>query len=178
MEAAKKRYMRERYNVTAKGYDELYREEQYEKYGATIGYLAGADRICDVGCGTLLLLEYLRSKELTPAYYVGIDLSPGMLHVASSKLRSSLLRGLAHLVDLVEADAEHLPLRAGSCTLAVSFTVIDLVEKPEAMLAELRRVSRRALVTSLKKAHRLRGRVLRPGRYVGETGKDYIFLVD
>jgi len=178
LEAAKKKYMRERYNATATGYDELYREEQYEKYGATISYLAGVDRICDIGCGTLLLLEYLEGKGLAPAYYVGVDLSPGMLRVASSKLRDSRLRGVAHLVDLVEADAEHLPLRAGSCTMAVSYTVIDLVERPEAMLAEMRRVAGRALVTSLKKAHRLRGRVVRPGRYFGETSKDYIFLID
>ena len=176
---SRKLLMRTRYNATAPGYDELYREEQYEKYRATLDILKGRETLCDIGCGTLLLAEFLSEQGIAGSlkYYVGLDLSPGMLEIALEKLRKGPLRELSHIVDVVEADAEHLPLRDRSCSLSVSYTVVDLVEDPGKMLREASRIAPKAVVTSLKKAHRMKGALPRFGVYLGETGKDYIFLV-
>ena len=171
----RKQYMRIRYNETASGYDELYAEEQWEKYTLASRCAAAwpGGTLCDVGCGTLLYLEYVEATRLAEriAYYVGLDLSEGML--AQAKKRLARLNA-GHLVDLVQADAENLPLRSRVCSIAVSYTVVDLVEEPARMLAELDRVAAASIVSSLKKAHRMRGSLPRLGVYIGETDKDVV----
>jgi len=173
-----KAIMQAKYDITSQSYDELYGEEQRCKYRVASPFLAKAAKadkrtvLCDIGCGTLLLYEYLKSimDEVTEriTYYVGIDLSLGMLRVAASRRDA--------LVDIVQADAEHLPLRGAACTLSVSFTVIDLVPSPRRFLAECCHATRGyCLVSSLKRAQRLRRANLRVGMYIGETEKDTLF---
>jgi len=64
------------YDITALGYEELYKREQFEKYGATVTnlpiLLANVERLCDAGAGTLLFLEYLSTKF--PQYNISYTL--------------------------------------------------------------------------------------------------------
>ena len=171
----RKEYMRLRYNETASGYDELYAEEQWEKYTLASRCLSKwpGGRLCDIGCGTLLYLEHVVAQGLLERvnHYVGLDLSEGMLQQARRRLDKL---HLGHLVEIVQADAENIPLRGKVCGIAVSFTVIDLVEDPGRMLAELDRIAGTSIVSSLKKAHRMKGSLPRLGVYIGETDKDVI----
>ncbi len=176
MGTGRKEIIRIKYNKTAAGYDELYRDEQYEKYRRVLENAPNVLRqkvLCDIGCGTALLLEYLTAKGVLPARYVCLDLSPGMLDQA--KRRMGTLR-LSHLADVVEADAEYIPLRRCSCRAAVSFTVIDLVENPKRMLEECDRIASTCIVSSLKKAQREKPRIPRIGPLLAETQHDTIHI--
>ncbi len=171
--AARKRDLIAKYDITARGYDELYREEQYEKY--RIAQKALNKRInilCDIGAGTLLFKEYLDSQGIEYHYYAAIDLSPGMLN--EGKKRAD------HRTDLVQADAAHLPVRSGVCETAVSFTVIDLVPEQDLFLSECRRILRPmalCIISSLKKAQKYRRVIPRIGRGLGETSHDYLYII-
>jgi ubiquinone/menaquinone biosynthesis C-methylase UbiE len=177
VEWRRKQELLEKYNITSQNYDELYGQEQREKYkvaSRALKKLLGRHRhpilLCDVGCGTLLYYEYIKTTEYSSRikWYIGIDLSNGML-----------LQGLKRrdaLVDIVQADAEYLPLRDKSCTLLTSFTVIDLLPNPSSFLNECKRVTKLAcIVSSLKKAQKMNYRSIRIGVRIGETDKDNIF---
>jgi len=173
---SKKAIMREKYNITSSGYDELYRGEQFEKYMLATRSMKPRGRVLDYGCGTGLFLEYLvsvhRADDIT--YYICLDLSPGMLDVARKRTANL---GLGHIVECVEADAENLPLRGESVDYTVSFTVVDLVEDKSRALKEMDRVTKlHAVVTSLKKAHKIVRKLPNYGLYIGETSKDYVFV--
>ena len=172
----RKAVLREKYNVTSAGYDELYREEQFEKYKLALNVVGVRGTVLDDGCGTGLLLEYLKStsKLAEVKLYICLDLSPGMLERAKSRISMLNLR---HLAELVEADAENIPLRVKSIDYTLSFTVIDLVDDKLRAINEIDRVTKTAaVVTSLKKAHSMKACLPNYGRYVGETSKDYIFI--
>jgi ubiquinone/menaquinone biosynthesis C-methylase UbiE len=174
----RKKELMTKYDITSSNYDELYREEQHEKYETSWSRLLsrtlpGSRRVCDIGAGTLLFYEYLREKAATYSHYVGLDLSPGMLSHAAAKSRGDAV------VDLVQADAAHLPLRANACSVTVSFTVIDLVPEQPLFVHECRRVTHGiCIVSSLKKAHQGVVRVPRIGRVIGETDKDIIYAAE
>ena len=89
------------------------------------------DRLLDVGCGTGALL-YAFSLASPEAELVGIDLSAEMLEVARAKLGSS--------IELRQGRAESLPFDDESFDLVVSTSVLHYLRRPEAGLAEARRV--------------------------------------
>jgi len=93
-------------------------------------------RVLDVGCGTGLLMREVR------AYYVGLDVSAGMLRKAAERRDGAK--------DLVRGDARLLPFRSKSFDACYSFTVLQNVPEPEEALKEIRRVCRKAVVSSLK----------------------------
>jgi len=173
-----KNVLRLKYNITSENYDELYSDEQVAKYEESLEALMeslrevnGRGILCDIGCGTLLFRMFIQERDIEKdiVYYVGLDLSEGMLARARRRVDA--------LSDVVQADAEHLPLRRKTCSVSVSYTVIDLLPAPEKMLSECRRVTRTAcIISSLKKAQRVRARILRVGQYIGETDKDIIFV--
>jgi ubiquinone/menaquinone biosynthesis C-methylase UbiE len=106
------------YDATSEGYDELHGAEQLRKYWMALrhvdlGGLGGW--VVDVGCGTGLLLSFLRGLGCS-AEYVGIDVSEAMLVKAC--LRAD---GLTHLI---QADGNNLPLRSKSADTLLSFTAI------------------------------------------------------
>ena len=179
---SKKKDIMIKYDATAEGYDELYRDEQYAKYAKAAEALAKtlsscrhspSCRLCDIGCGTGLLIEYMAEAGLPqPSHYICIDLSINMLRHAKQRSK----RHAAPLIDIIQGDAEHLPLRRKTCRIAVSFTVIDLVEDPARMLSECDHVSGTCIVSRLKKAMRNHSRELRVGSYLAETDKDIVFI--
>ena len=173
---SKKAIMREKYSVTSLGYDELYCDEQFEKYMLATRNVKLRGKVLDNGCGTGLFLEHLVSTRGADdiIYYICLDLSPGMLDVARKRTANL---GLGHIVEHVEADAENLPLRGESVNYTVSFTVVDLVEDKSRALKEMDRVTKLyAVVTSLKKAHKIVRELPNYGLYIGETSKDYVFI--
>ncbi len=131
--------MRSLYDQTSAHYDDRYWEIQIHKYSAfEKDFLTNkAPLIVDSGGGTGLLARYL-NREI-----VVIDLSVGMLKVASSKYPN---------VHLIAADAERLPLRCGSSDLVVSFSMIQNLPNPEKGISEIIRCSSHdGIVTGLSK---------------------------
>ena len=97
--------------------------------------------VADVGCATGLFGEYLKSIDFD-GLYIGIDLSEERLKAAKHKAHASWI--------LIQADAEHLPLRRNSVDLVACITVIHLLDIRNAM-KEFVRVSRDAIVVTLLK---------------------------
>lgn len=160
----------ERYEAGAEAYDELYGQEQLEKYRAALPLLRPRGRILDVGCGTGLLLEYMASEGLLDSVekLVCLDVSASMLERA--RARASRLCPDTCLV--VVGSAEALPFRDRAFDAAYSFSVINLLEDPEAAASEVARVSASSLVTLLKA---FRAPNMRGWRALGEAGKDFVF---
>jgi len=174
--ATKKQVLRLKYNITSKDYDMIYAEEQIEKYTVSIKHIDIRNKMLDCGCGTALFIEFLKGirKLYNMNYYLCLDLSPGMLSQAKQRIRRL---GLGFLTELVEADAEYLPLRDKSMDTSVSFTVINLLEDKIKGIRELQRVTRGCILISLLKlAEKLDMASPRFGKYIGETSKDKIFL--
>ena len=67
-----------------------------------------------------------------------LDIQRGMLDILRDRLAE---RGVAN-VDLIVADAAHVPLKGASVGIAFLVTVLGEVPRPEAALRELRRVLR------------------------------------
>jgi ubiquinone/menaquinone biosynthesis C-methylase UbiE len=88
-----------------------------------------ARRILDVGGGTGILTERL-ARELDAELVCGCDFSLGMLEQAAGRQPGPM----------VQADAQHLPLTAGSVDAVVSTESFHWFPDPDAALAELRRV--------------------------------------
>lgn len=172
----KKKIIREKYNITSKDYDKLYSEEQLEKYMVAIRRIRIRNRVLDNGCGTALFLEFLDALGRTYKinYYICLDLSTGMLRKAKSRIKRL---NLGFLSELLEADAENIPLRDKSIDVSVSFTVINLLENKIKGIRELERVTRDCTILSILKVSENHGTsVPRYGTYIGETSKDKLFI--
>ncbi|MDI6708341.1 MAG: class I SAM-dependent methyltransferase [Candidatus Thermoplasmatota archaeon] len=110
----KKNRIKRAYNETADFYNSRYKEIQYEKYRTIFAspYLSAENlkcKILDLGCGTGLLLEFLKESKLP--YIVGIDISAEMLKFSKE--------------EKILGDVEMLPFKDNSFDLAFSFTVIQ-----------------------------------------------------
>ncbi len=172
----KQAIIRERYSKTAPSYDELYKFEQYSKYSEVVWRIPPQGIILDDGCGTGLLLEYIHVHGLVKEikYYLCLDITREMLEIARKRERTLQVD---FLVENVEADAEHLPLREHSVDIVYSFTVMDLLQQPIRGIREAIRVSKSKVIYSiLKIIPRLSIQLI--GKYLGETPKDIIFLVN
>ena len=90
-------------------------------------------RVLEVGVGTGKNLPYHPEGSRS----VAVDLSPRMLRRAASRARR-----LEHDVDLVLADAQHLPFRDGAFDAAAATFVFCSVPDPVMGLGEVRRVLR------------------------------------
>lgn len=90
-------------------------------------------RLLDVGCGTGSLLAALQRWGVHVATYTGVDLSAGMLRVASRK------QGTGATERWVCADAASLPFAASSFDTVVSASSLHDWHEPRAALAAIRR---------------------------------------
>jgi ubiquinone/menaquinone biosynthesis C-methylase UbiE len=91
------------YDALSKNYDELYGEEQNKKHAKLLELLGNREFkiIVDVGCGTGKLLGLISPRSQVG---LGIDLSVEMLNIAKQ-------RTIDTGIQLVRADASHLPLQ-------------------------------------------------------------------
>ncbi len=173
----KGRVIRERYEATAKGYDELYRAEQYEKYAAALPRVPPRGLVLDAGCGTGLLAEYMRA-----AGYLGrvsllacLDYSEAMLSIAAWRI-SIVCPGKCHAL---LGDVQRLPFRDSVFDIVYSFTVLDLVDDLWAAVSELQRVSRGPVVVSMLKRLPYKDKLIAAGaRLVAVTSKDVVLRID
>lgn len=148
---SKKQAVRENYDKTAGIYDNRYKEIQEEKYRIMLEDLQLKEPILDLGSGTGLLQEFLKTQaeqssagpsgtSSARAKLIGIDISHGMLK---------------HSKELsVQGDAESLPFRDNSFATVLSFTTAQNLESIENMLREIARVLKSeglAVITILAK---------------------------
>jgi malonyl-CoA O-methyltransferase len=88
-------------------------------------------RILDLGCGTGHFLPEL-ARRFPEAEYMGLDLADGMVDYARKRFPQAR--------QWIVADAESLPLAAGSVDLVFSSLAIQWCYRPELLFAELARV--------------------------------------
>jgi ubiquinone/menaquinone biosynthesis C-methylase UbiE len=142
---ARKLELKRLYDETAGFYDKRYTEIQRAKYGAVLKHLPErVNRVLDLGCGTGLLLEELRKRG---RLVVGVDVSEKMLRKAKA-------RGEA--MELLAADADHLPFRDGVFDCVVSITLLQNMPNPSGTVKELARVLMKnglGVLTSLRRKH-------------------------
>jgi phosphatidylethanolamine/phosphatidyl-N-methylethanolamine N-methyltransferase len=93
------------------------------------------ERILEVGVGTGL------SLPMYPAWVTltGVDVSREMLEKARQRVAR---RGLSNVEALLEMDAEHMTFADGAFDRVVAMYVVSVVQHPERVMAELRRVCR------------------------------------
>ncbi|MEM2009852.1 MAG: methyltransferase domain-containing protein [Thermosphaera sp.] len=140
----------ERYDVTHNSYDLLYREEQFSKYEYLFNDLniLPGDTIADIGCGTGLLYEFLRTMMTFYHKYVCIDPSDGMISEAVRKARND------PLIIFIVSFAENLPLVDNAVSDVFMITVWDNLRDPSMAVKEMKRVSREKIViTKLSKTN-------------------------
>jgi ubiquinone/menaquinone biosynthesis C-methylase UbiE len=121
------------YDALSRSYDELYGEEQNKKHAKVLEVLGNREFkiIVDVGCGTgkLLGLISLRSQV-----GLGIDLSVEMLKRAKQRTRNTCIQ-------LVRADASHLPLQDHVADGAISVSMTEAGPVLEEHFDELSRIA-------------------------------------
>jgi SAM-dependent methyltransferase len=103
---------------------------------AAISAMPGGSTIVDAPCGSGVALRALRPGQRVR--YVGYDLSPEMLRRAARRARRLRL----DQVELVEADAEALPLDAGSADLFLSYFGLHCLPNPADAVREAARCLR------------------------------------
>lgn len=96
--------------------------------------------IFEFGCGTGRLAEHLMQEMPPSVRYVGVDLSPKMIGLATSRLTDWEDRSDVVLVD----GSLPLPAESGSADRVLSTYVFDLLDEEyaRAVLADLRRILR------------------------------------
>ncbi|MCD6530658.1 methyltransferase domain-containing protein [Candidatus Bathyarchaeota archaeon] len=173
--AAKLRTMRH-YDTIAHRYDELYGDEQLTKMKLVEQEIRiePDDVVLDVGCGTGLLFDLVAPKA---KLLVGLDISSKQLKVAYKKMKDF------PNVQLVMADAEHMPFRERVFDKVIAVTLLQNLLDPERFLRESIRISkprRECAVTALKKMFdrgrlvSLFGKMEVDFRFLEERTKDYI----
>ena len=141
-----KREVKESYDkLGGRLYDLRYEEEQREKYETILAEVEVTKHeiILDNGCGTGLLLEYLRTTA------VGLDISSSMLSKAKTRIQGVCDR------HLIQGDAENLPLRDHVFSKVFAITLIQNTPNRARALEEISRVGYAdtlVVVTALKKA--------------------------
>lgn len=168
--------IRSRYEATAKGYDELYRAEQFEKYSLTLRKRPPSGRVLDAGCGTGLLAEYMRVAGYLEnvSHYVCLDYSGEMLRIARWRF-SKICPGKC---TVVEGNVMTTPFTSKAFDITYSFTVLDLVDRLEEAISELTRVTRGPVVISLLKKLPYKDLLLKKlYKVIAISSKDVVFEV-
>jgi ubiquinone/menaquinone biosynthesis C-methylase UbiE len=121
------------YDALSKNYDELYGEEQNKKHAKVLELLENRQFkiIVDVGCGTGKLLGLISSRSQVG---LGIDLSVQMLNRARERARDTGIQ-------LVRADASHLPLQDHIADGVLSVSMTEVGPVLEKQFEELSRIA-------------------------------------
>ncbi len=123
---------------------------------------AAPTSVIDVGCGEGVLTEQWADR-LGDGRLVGIDLD-------DPKLRAEWARRQRPNLEYQAGDAAALPFDDDEFDLAAAIEVLEHVEDPEAMLAEMSRVARRHLLVSVPREPIWRILNLARGAYIRDLG--------
>ena len=119
------------YSSIARGYSELYGEEQLKKVKIIIKELKIKDeKVLDIACGPALYSKLFK-------YYAGIDSSKGLLKQA----RSNVIFGRA----------EKLPFKNKSFDVVICVTAIHNFDDTKKAIIEMKRVSKNKIAVTLLK---------------------------
>lgn len=154
------------YDEIARGYEELYREEQEKKISKIIDFfpVKPEESLLDVGCGTGVTTRFWNCRRF------GVD-----------PARKLLLR--AEGGAFVCGEAENLPFLDGAFDVVISVTAIQNFHGIKRGLLEIRRVMRKRGVLSFLKRSIKRGIIRKEIRSLFITDgeiyddKDEIFIV-
>lgn len=97
--------------------------------------LQPSDRVLDVACGTGIVARIVAEQDGFAGQITGIDLDPGMLAVARTKMPSSGI-----VIDWKEGDAQNLPFNSGSFDLVLCQQGLQYFPDKVAALKSMRRV--------------------------------------
>lgn len=144
---------REHYNALARGYDELYGEEQKIKMDFILKKIDLEDKniVLDIGCGTGILFETIYDKN---RMFIGVDISERMLKEGWRKFKDEAN------VQFVQADADHLPFRSKVFETIFAITLIQNLPDPKVTLQEIKRISKKGallIVSGLKRKYGIDG---------------------
>lgn len=121
------------YDALSRNYDELYGEEQSKKHAKVLQLLGKREFtiIVDVGCGTGKLLRLISPRSQVG---LGIDLSVQMLNRAKQRTEDTGIQ-------LVRADASHLPLQDHTADGVLSVSMTESGPVLEKHFNELSRIA-------------------------------------
>jgi len=168
MEQPRKREVAEAYDAMGgRIYDLRYAEEQDAKYGVILETVTPKphDLVLDLGCGTGLLLERIKST------YVGLDVSSSLLRSASAR------GGMLSRVHLAIGDAESPPFRDRVFNVIFAVTLIQNTPEPGRVLSEAEGLGKPgcvSVVTGLKKAFTKEGFE----KLIGDAGFESRFFLE
>ena len=122
------------YDEIARGYNELYGDEQLVKAREILTRInpKSNELLLDVGCGSA---PY---ATLFPCTFIGIDPSIQLIKKANHGI-------------YIQAEAGHLPFRDACFDYVISITALHHVKDAEKALAEISRVANQTVVISLLK---------------------------
>jgi SAM-dependent methyltransferase len=129
------------YDATASEYDALHGDNEPDHTKAfEIGWpLVGtAQSVLDVGCGTGRGLSWLARSDPALKLY-GVEPSESMISIAAKKVTGA---------DLRQGDGEHLPFADKSIDVVTATGIMHHVDNPSAVIAEMFRVARKAILIS------------------------------
>ncbi len=135
--------VRKLYDITSKSYDSLYRDEQFRKYSVIFDKIGRKrlGQVADIGCGTGLLLDYIKENNYDFEKYVCLDISEGMITKAWEK------HGYDPRTIYLIADAEQTPFIDKAFTEVFMITVWNnIMNKEKALRETLRIVAEEGLV--------------------------------
>ncbi|RLG91955.1 MAG: hypothetical protein DRO36_02940 [Candidatus Hecatellales archaeon] len=136
----RKRDVQNFYNKIARSYDELYGEEQKEKFrlALNLNNLKLNGKVLDAGCGTGLLEEFLGGRvEAEKLLVFGVDISRGVLNEAKKKFSGK------QNIFLICGDIDYLPFPDKMFNSCMLFTVLQNLPQPEKTMGEVKRVAKK-----------------------------------
>ena len=106
-------------------------------WGHLEGHVVG--RVLDLGCGTGVFFQRMGRYFTPDTALVGVDLDLARLRVAAGESND---RREGETARYLAGDGILLPLKDGGMDLSITILTLQHVERPQAVLAELRRVTK------------------------------------
>lgn len=119
------------YNIIAKSYNELHKQEQLNKIKLIIKLLnIKNEKILDVGCGTAFYSNLFEN-------YTGIDPNKEMLKESNA--------------NVIQGNGENLPFKDNSFEIVISVSAIHNFKDPIRGIKEIKRVAKNKIAISVFK---------------------------